>query len=56
MKNAYIKVSLILPKDKPINTVRNFPVLGSFKAKKVEIFVRPSKNEKYHIVDVFILQ
>lgn len=56
MKNPYIKLSLILPKNKSIKSIKEFPVTTKFNAKKIEVFVKPSNNEKYHIVDVFLIQ
>jgi len=56
MKNPYVKLSLILPKNKPISAIKKFPVIEGFKPKNIEIFVQPSKNEKFHLVDVFLIQ
>lgn len=56
MKNAYVKISLILPKNKSVKSIKEFPVLSKFNARKIEVFVQPSKNEKYHVVDVFLIQ
>ena len=55
-KNPYVKLSLILPKNKSIKSIKTFDILGKFEAKKIELFVRPSNNEKYHIVDVYLIQ
>lgn len=56
MKNPYVKLSLILPKNKTVKSIKKFPILDQFKAKEMQVFVRPSKNEKFHIIDVFITQ